>query len=43
MLKKCLDVSKITDLGFKPLITLDDGIKRTIMEYENIKLNYRAN
>lgn len=42
MLKKCLDVSKIATLGFKPCVTLNDGIKRTIAEYENIKHNYRV-
>jgi GDP-L-fucose synthase len=37
MLRKCLDVTKIENLGFKPTITLDEGIKRTLSEYKKLK------
>jgi GDP-L-fucose synthase len=33
MPRKLLDVSKISALGFRPEITLEDGIERTIAEY----------
>lgn len=33
MPQKCLDVSKLTAMGFKPRVSLDEGIDRTIMEY----------
>ena len=39
MLRKCLDVTKASSLGFKPTITLDEGIKRTIQEYREIHTN----
>jgi len=39
MLRKCLDVTKASSLGFKPSITLDEGIKRTIREYREIHTN----
>lgn len=39
MLRKCLDVTKASSLGFKPSITLDEGIKRTIQEYREIHTN----
>jgi nucleoside-diphosphate-sugar epimerase len=38
MLHKCLEISKITNMGFKPRITLEEGIRRTIAEYRQIKL-----
>lgn len=37
MLRKCMDVSKMSELGFKPKITLDDGILQTISEYQILK------
>ena len=37
MLRKCMDTSKINNLGWKPQITLDEGIKRTINEYRELK------
>ena len=37
--KKQLDISKITQLGWYPKITLDDGIKQTINLYKKI-FNY---
>ncbi|MEW6054244.1 MAG: GDP-L-fucose synthase [Nitrospirota bacterium] len=39
MLRKCLDTSKLDSLGFKPSITLDDGIDRVIKEYRDQKYN----
>jgi len=35
MPRKCLDISKLKDLGFIPKISLDEGIKQMIQEYEN--------
>jgi GDP-L-fucose synthase len=37
MLKKCMNNSKITQLGFTPKIQLLDGIKKTISEYSSQK------
>jgi GDP-L-fucose synthase len=37
MLRKCLDISKITSLGFKPKITLDEGITQMISYYKQIR------
>ena len=37
MPRKCLDVSKISVLGFKPQIGLEQGIAQTIQEYELIR------
>lgn len=39
MLRKCLDVSKVRELGFVPQVTLRDGVLQTIGEYELIKRN----
>jgi GDP-L-fucose synthase len=39
MLRKCMDISKITTLGFKPKITLQDGINMMISDYKKIKKN----
>lgn len=36
MLRKCLDISKLQSLGFKPKISLDEGIQQMINEYKNI-------
>ncbi|MEM4247717.1 MAG: hypothetical protein QXH80_00455 [Candidatus Nanoarchaeia archaeon] len=33
MPRKCLDISKLTALGFKAKISLDDGIKQMIEMY----------
>ncbi len=37
MLRKCLNVSKLNNLGFKPQIGFVDGIKMTIEEYVELK------
>jgi GDP-L-fucose synthase len=37
MLKKCMDVSKLNALGFKPEITLSDGIDQMVNIYKTIK------
>lgn len=34
MLRKCLDVSKMKKIGFKPQITLEEGIIEVINEYK---------
>ena len=35
--RKLLDISKISKLGFKPNISLLEGIKQTVFEFENLK------
>lgn len=37
MMKKCLDVSKMSKMGFKPEISLSDGIDQVIKEYRKFK------
>lgn len=37
MLRKCLDVSKLQQLGFTPQVSLREGILKTIAEYETLK------
>jgi len=37
MLRKCLDISKLNKLGFKPTVSLLEGIRRTIVDYDEIK------
>ena len=37
MLRKCMDVSRMKDLGFMPKIDLEEGIERTIKEYRKLK------
>jgi GDP-L-fucose synthase len=37
MPRKCLDISKISGLGFNNLINLEAGINRTILEYKHSK------
>jgi GDP-L-fucose synthase len=37
MLKKCMDVSRMEDLGFKLKIILQVGIKQMISIYRNLK------
>ena len=36
MPRKCMDVSRMRELGFVPQITLEQGIERTIAEYREI-------
>lgn len=38
MLRKCMDVSKMQNLGFKPSISLESGVQQMISIYKN--LNY---
>lgn len=37
MPRKCLDVSKLQPLGFRPRVPLEDGIAQLIREYESLK------
>jgi GDP-L-fucose synthase len=37
MLRKCLETSKLTNTGFTPHITLEEGIQQTISEYRQLK------
>lgn len=37
MLRKCMDVTKMSTLGFSPRIKLEEGIRKTISEYNQIK------
>jgi GDP-L-fucose synthase len=37
MLRKCMDVSKMQNIGFSPRIDLESGIRKTISEYINLK------
>lgn len=37
MMQKCLDVTRMRNIGFTPRIDLDEGIARTIMEYRALK------
>ncbi|MCK4999727.1 MAG: GDP-L-fucose synthase [Anaerohalosphaera sp.] len=37
MLKKCLDVTKMKEIGFCPKTTLEDGIKEVIEDYYKVK------
>lgn len=39
MLRKCLDVTKATSLGFQPSILLEEGILKTIQEYRKLQSN----
>jgi len=38
MIRKCLDVSKLTSMGFKPKISLDNGIENVIHDYKEWKI-----
>jgi len=37
MPRKCLDVARMTGLGFRPRIGLEEGIGRTVAEYRERK------
>lgn len=37
MLRKCLDVTRMYELGFVPTVSLDEGTARLISEYETLK------
>ena len=37
MLKKCMDVTKMRNMGFNPRIILSDGISDMIKEYRKLK------
>jgi GDP-L-fucose synthase len=37
MLRKCMDVSRMNSLGFKPSISMDEGIRKIIGEYRQLK------
>lgn len=37
MPRKCLDISRLTSLGFQPKVDLEQGIERTIDEYRQLK------
>ena len=37
MPRKCLDTSRLSQLGFQPRISLDAGIEQTIAEYRQLK------
>jgi GDP-L-fucose synthase len=37
MLKKCMDISKLKNIGFTPKVSLDEGIAKTIAEYREMK------
>lgn len=37
MLRKCMDVSKMTALGYAPKISLDEGLQQMILDYKKIK------
>jgi len=38
MLRKCLDTSRLNSMGFKPNISLQEGVALTISEYRQLKL-----
>lgn len=42
MPRKCLDISKLTQMGFRAGIRLDEGVQRTIGEYRQVKSAGRA-
>ena len=37
MMLKCMDVSKLFELGWRPAISLEQGIEKTIAEYRELK------
>ena len=43
MPRKCLDISRLTAMGFKAKISLQEGISRTIAEYRQLKNQVKFN
>lgn len=43
MLRKCMDVSRMRNLGYTPKITLEEGIQKTIKEYRKLKRKITKN
>lgn len=43
MQRKCLDITKIRDLGWRPGVGLEEGIRRTVREYERLSEREVAN
>ncbi|MGZ8429943.1 MAG: GDP-L-fucose synthase, partial [Candidatus Deferrimicrobiaceae bacterium] len=41
MPRKCLDVARMTGLGFRPRIGLEEGIAKTVAEYRDLKKGTR--
>ena len=37
MMKKCMDVTRMKEMGFEPRISLEEGIKHVIEEYKQLK------
>ena len=37
MPRKCLDVSRLRAMGFSPRVTLEEGIARTVAEYQKLR------
>jgi GDP-L-fucose synthase len=37
MPRKCMDVSQISKVGFKPKVSLEQGVQKTIEEYKELK------
>lgn len=37
MLKKCMDISRIKELGWQPKVSLEEGVMRTIEEYRKVR------
>jgi GDP-L-fucose synthase len=42
MPRKCLDIDRLNRMGFRAQVGLDNGIRRTIAEYRQLKLQARA-
>jgi len=43
MPRKCMDVSRMKSLGYSPVITLEEGIEKTITEYRELKKIFEVN
>ena len=42
MQRKCLEISELKDLDYTPIISLEEGIERTIAEYRETKIIERS-